>query len=69
MLVLTRKREEVVVINKNVVVRIIEIRKGAVRLGISAPPDVPIARGEIATEPFQEKRRHLPVPGEAVEQS
>lgn len=69
MLVLTRKREEVVVINKNVVVRIVEIRKGSVRLGISAPPDVPIARGEIATDPFEENRRHIPVAGEAVEQS
>lgn len=47
MLVLSRKANETIVIGGNVVVMVVEIRAGVVRLGVDAPRDVTIHRGEI----------------------
>jgi len=47
MLVLARKLDESIVINDNVVVRVISIDKGVVKLGIDAPSDVSIVRNEL----------------------
>ena len=47
MLVLTRKLNEEIVIDNDIVVKIVEIRGDKVRLGISAPSTVPIHRKEI----------------------
>ena len=47
MLVLSRKCNESIVIDENIVVTVIEVRGDKVRLGIQAPRDVPIHRSEI----------------------
>ncbi len=47
MLVLSRKKNETIVINKNVTVTIVEIRGDKVRVGIVAPKDVPVHREEV----------------------
>ncbi len=47
MLVLTRKRNETIVLNGNIEVTVIEIRGDKVRLGIEAPKEVPVFRKEI----------------------
>ena len=47
MLVLSRKRNESVVINDQIVVTVVEVRGDKVRLGIQAPRDVPIHRSEL----------------------
>lgn len=47
MLVLSRKKNESIVINENIVITIIEIRGDKVRLGIQAPRDVSIHRSEV----------------------
>jgi carbon storage regulator len=47
MLVLSRKSGEDVVIGQDVVVRVLSVRGGTVRLGITAPRDVGIIRGEL----------------------
>lgn len=47
MLVLSRKKDESIVINENIVITIVEIRGDKVRLGIQAPREVPIHRQEI----------------------
>jgi len=47
MLVLSRKRDERIVIGDNVVITIIDIRGDKVRLGIDAPSDVTIHRQEV----------------------
>jgi len=39
--------DEKIVIGDNVVITIVEIRGNKVRIGISAPKDVPVHRGEI----------------------
>lgn len=47
MLVLTRKRNESIMIGDNIVITIVDIRGDKVRLGIEAPNDVPVHRQEI----------------------
>ena len=47
MLVLTRKKDETIRINDDIIVTVVEIRGDKVRLGVSAPRDVPVHRGEI----------------------
>lgn len=47
MLVLTRKPGEEVTIGEAIVISVLEVRGSQVRLGISAPQEVTIHRGEI----------------------
>lgn len=47
MLVLSRKSNEAIVINDDIVITIVEIRGDKVRLGIVAPKDVPVHRQEV----------------------
>jgi carbon storage regulator len=47
MLVLSRKLEEQVIIGKDVVVKVLEIRKDRVKLGFACPAEMPIHREEI----------------------
>ena len=47
MLVLSRKKNESIIINDNITVTVIEIRGDKVRLGIEAPADVVVHREEI----------------------
>ena len=47
MLVLARKLDESIVIDENIVVKIISIDKGVIKLGIDAPSSVSILRSEL----------------------
>ncbi len=47
MLVLSRKKNESIVINNDIVITVVEIRGDKVRLGIEAPKDVPVHRHEV----------------------
>lgn len=47
MLVLSRKKNESIVINGNIVITVIEIRGDKIRLAIEAPKDVPVHREEV----------------------
>ena len=47
MLVLSRKRDEAIVIGDDIKVYIVDIRGDKVRLGIEAPSDVPVHRQEV----------------------
>ena len=44
MLVLSRKKNESIVINDDITIVVVEIRGDKVRLGINAPQDVPVGR-------------------------
>ncbi len=50
MLVLSRKKDERIVIGNEIVVTIVEIRGEKIRLGIEAPKAVPIVRSELLEE-------------------
>jgi carbon storage regulator len=47
MLVLSRKKNESIVIDNNIVVTVVEIRGDKVRLGIVAPKEVSVHRQEV----------------------
>lgn len=47
MLALTRKKGESLVVNNNVEITVLDIRGDQVKIGISAPKDVPIYRKEV----------------------
>ena len=47
MLVLSRKKNESIIINDNIVVTIVEVRGDKVRLGIDAPKEVTVHRREV----------------------
>jgi carbon storage regulator len=47
MLVLSRKKNESIVVNGNVTIVVVEIRGDKVRLGIEAPAEVPVHRREV----------------------
>lgn len=47
MLVVTRRRDEAIVIGEGVEVRVLRVGKDGVRLGVTAPPDVPVHRREV----------------------
>ena len=47
MLVLSRQRDESIMIGDNIVVTIVDIRGDKVRLGIEAPTEIPVHRQEV----------------------
>jgi carbon storage regulator len=47
MLVLSRQRDESIMIGDNVEIIIVDVRGDKVRLGITAPKDIPVHRREI----------------------
>ena len=57
MLVLSRQRDESIVIGENVIVTIVDIRGDKVRLGIQAPGEIPVHRQEVYEAIQRENRR------------
>ena len=47
MLVITRKRNEAIVIGHGIEVRVLRVGRDGVRLGVTAPPSIPVHRTEI----------------------
>jgi carbon storage regulator CsrA len=54
MLVLTRKYQEKIRIGDNITITVLRTKGKAVRLGIEAPSDVPVIRGELSFETSDE---------------
>jgi len=50
MLVLTRKKDESIIINDNIEITIVESSGGQVRIGIDAPKEIEIHRKEVYQE-------------------
>ena len=50
MLVLTRKRDEKIIVDDKIIITIVEIKPGSVRVGIEAPKDVKILREEVVDQ-------------------
>ncbi|MBE6854705.1 MAG: carbon storage regulator CsrA [Ruminococcus sp.] len=47
MLILTRKAGESLIVNENIEIKVVEVNGDKIKLGISAPKDVPILRAEL----------------------
>jgi len=47
MLALSRKKNEALVINNNIEITVLEIKGEQVKLGISAPKEIPVYRKEV----------------------
>lgn len=58
MLVLSRKKNESIVINDDITIVVVEIRGDKVRLGVEAPKEVPVHRREV----FDAIRRNEAMP-------
>ena len=57
MLVLSRHRDESIMIGDEIVVTIVDIRGDKVRLGIDAPQDMPVHRQEVYEAIQRENRK------------
>ena len=56
MLVLSRHRDESIIIGDNIVITVVDVRGDKVRLGIDAPTDIPVHRQEVY-EAIQRERQ------------
>jgi carbon storage regulator len=60
MLVLSRQRDESIVIGDSIVITIVDIRGDKVRLGIDAPGEVPVHRQEVYEAIQRDNRKAEP---------
>ena len=56
MLALTRRKGEALMINNNVEITVLDVRGDQVKIGISAPKDVPIYRKEVYLQIQEENK-------------
>ena len=63
MLALTRKKGESLMINNNIEISVLEIRGDQIKIGISAPKDVPIYRKEVYLQIQEETKESMNVDG------
>ena len=63
MLALTRKKGESLVINNNIEITVLESRGDQIKLGISAPKEVPVYRKEVYLQIQKENQASLQVDG------
>ncbi len=56
MLVLSRQKDESIIIGDNVEVTIVDVRGDKVRLGITAPKEIPVHRREVYEAIQREKK-------------
>jgi carbon storage regulator len=61
MLVLSRKKNESIIINDDITIVVVEIRGDKVRLGVEAPKEVPVHRNEV----YEAIRRNQQKPDES----
>jgi len=47
MLVLSRKKDQSIMIGDNIVVTVVDIRGDKIRLGVAAPAEIPVHREEV----------------------
>lgn len=63
MLALSRKKNEALVINNNVEITVLEIKGEQVKLGISAPREVPVYRKEVYVQIQDSNKESINVDG------
>ncbi len=57
MLVLTRKKDQTIIVNDNIEITVLDIQGDQVRIGISAPKNVAIHRKEVYLEIQEENKK------------
>lgn len=57
MLVITRKKDESILIGDNIEITVVKVEDGSVRLAISAPKDIKILRRELYDEVMEENKK------------
>lgn len=57
MLVLTRKKDQTIIINDNIEITVLEVQGEQVRIGINAPRNVSIFRKEVFLEIQEENKK------------
>ena len=63
MLALSRKKNEALIINNNIEITVLDIRGDQIKLGISAPKEVPIYRKEVYIQIQNENKNATDVAG------
>lgn len=63
MLALTRKKGESLVVNNNIEIKVLEIRGDQIKIGISAPKNVPVYRKEVYLQIQKENEASLKADG------
>ena len=63
MLALSRKKNEALVINNNIGITVLEIKGEQVKLGISAPKEVPVYRKEVYVQIQEANKEAVSVDG------
>lgn len=63
MLALTRKKGESLVVNNNIEITVLEIRGDQIKIGISAPKNVPVYRKEVYLQIQKENEASLKTDG------
>ena len=59
MLVLTRKCDESIRIGNNIIIKVLETSSGHIKLGITAPRDIPVHREEVYERIQEENQASL----------
>lgn len=68
MLVLSRQRDETIMIGDDIEITVVDIRGEKVRLGINAPPHVPVHRKEVYESIKRENQASAQAKGETPHQ-
>lgn len=57
MLVFTRRRNEAIIVADGIEIRVLRVSRDSVRLGVTAPAEIPVHRQEIYEQIREENRR------------
>ena len=63
MLALSRKKNEALVVNNNIEITILDIKGDQVKIGISAPKEVPVYRKEVYVQIQEANKEAMTVEG------
>ncbi len=63
MLALSRKKNEAIIINNNIEITVLDIRGDQIKLGISAPKEIPIYRKEVYIQIQNENKQATDLAG------
>ena len=63
MLALSRKKNEAIIINNNIEITVLEVKGDQVKIGISAPKEVPVYRKEVYLQIQEANKEAMQVSG------